>query len=263
LAEMPQEKEKTKVSFKGIHPSLINLDENIRKSLNTESEDFLKLVESIKVHGIIQAVLIEEREKENYICVEGHRRILAAIRCGKDIIPCMVKKYNNLSSRTEEALAADSKQFLNALDRADAYLSILNSGKEIEEIAKMYERDPLTVHRYIKMAKWPSEAKELIYANQELFSAKFLLHNYVQKSVDGEELINAIKTKIESKLKPKKDTQKNMEKLEIAHSTKLISHALEKYSAKVNLKEKDSIITATFKFDKDQFKDFIDNLQKT
>lgn len=260
--------EKKQITFKGIIPSSIKLDENIRKNINTESEEFKRLIESIDLHGILQSILVEERVNESgesyYVCVEGHRRVLASIKLDLKAVPCMVKRYNNSSTRIEEALAADIKQFLNPLDRAEAYLSILNNGKEIKEIAKIYEKDPLTVQRYIKIARWPKEAKELIYAHPELFNAKFLLHNYVQKGIEGDELIQAIKNRIEANTKSssKDEKTKDLNELEISHNSTLITNALKKYNAKVNLKQKDKEVIATFKFSPENLKEFIENLQR-
>lgn len=260
--------EKRKVTFKGFDPKMIRLDENIRKNLDTKTEDFLRLVESIRQHGILQSVLVEERVGDNgdliHVCVEGHRRILAAIEIGMPAIPAMVKRYTSASSRTEEALAADMKEFLNPLDRAEAYFYLLETGKTVEEIAVTHDRDPLTVQRYLKMARWSDQVKALIRAHPSLFPAKYLLHSYVQRGVEGDLLLSAVQERIASADGSTKKTKKTRSRPtpEVDLNSKMLNLLLRKQGVNVSLRQAENEVVATLHFSPSVLKDFVEALQK-
>lgn len=267
--QMDREPEKKKVTIKAIDPKNIELNENIRKVLDQESEEFKKLVTSIRQHGILQSILVEERSDSSgqikYICVEGHRRVIAALQVGINLVPSLVKKYSSNSMRFEEALAADTKEFLNPLDRAEAYRILHDHGKEIDEIARIHDRDPLTVQRYIKMARWSEEAKNLIRTNSKIFTAKYLLHNYVQRSIDGEELIQAITNKInlQKNEEPKKTKKRNSIGIdETSIDSKLFSLFLQKQGVQVNMRQTSDEVVATLHLSPSTLTNIVKILQK-
>ncbi len=178
----------------------IKIDENIRKNIDLKSDDFLKLRNSIKSKGILQSILVEVRETSNdyeLICVEGHRRILAAKDLNIERVPCILQTYSKQDERTNAALAATIKEELHPLDRAEAFLKLINMGVSVEEIAKEHERDARTVRRYLKMANWPEDVKELIRAHKDIFSTRYLFQNIAQAELSEEQIRTLVQKRID------------------------------------------------------------------
>ena len=92
----------------------ISLNENIRRKIDTHSSDFINLCESLKKNGLIQIPLVEKRERNDdveYVCVDGHRRILALKEVGfSKQIPCLLKEYyGKVENRLSDIIASDLK----------------------------------------------------------------------------------------------------------------------------------------------------------
>ena len=54
-----------------------------------------ELVESIKERGVLQPLIVVQREDELYDIIAGHRRKFAALEAGLDTVPCEVREYEN------------------------------------------------------------------------------------------------------------------------------------------------------------------------
>jgi len=168
--------------------------ENIRTIMNTESNEFLKLVESIKNHGVIQSIVIEFRDKEgdqyDLVCVAGHRRLAASKKLGIEKIPCLVQQYTNCSDRTSMALAENLiREGLHSLDIAECYAELKASGLSEDSIAKHFERDPRTIQRYLIVSRWPDDIKKIIKDNPEKFPHSVIIKKLaVRKYVTEDEI---------------------------------------------------------------------------
>ena len=169
----------------------IKTHENIRKELGEESDQFLKLKESIERSGILQSILVEVLEKKGdyeLICVEGHRRLMAASELGLERVPCILQAYGHRQERTNAALAATIKEDIHPIDRAEAFAYLVETGMSVEQISEQHERDVRTVRRYLKMAKWSVEVKRLIREHKELFSTRFLFLKMAQADLNPNEI---------------------------------------------------------------------------
>ncbi len=84
-----------------------------------------ELADSIKEHGVIQAVVVSP-EGENYILVAGERRLRAAQIIGFQTIPAVIKNLNK-SAMLEIALIENlQREDLNPIEEATAYRRLMN-----------------------------------------------------------------------------------------------------------------------------------------
>ena len=67
----------------------IMVEEQIRSGIDTESEPFKALMESIKERGVLEPPLVTPRDG-NYLLLCGERRFLAARKLGMETIPVRV-----------------------------------------------------------------------------------------------------------------------------------------------------------------------------
>lgn len=180
----------------------IETNENVRKSIDTESESFLRLVESIKRYGVLENVVVELRvnKKETdykLVCIAGHRRILAA-KAAKTItkVPCLLQSYLQKGDSVGAALAENlNREDLHCLDVAEGYRELMKAGWDEDELANHYCRDIRTIKHYLKMADWSDEIKGMLRGNQKIFSTRVIMRQFAyRKFASPADLKNAIES---------------------------------------------------------------------
>jgi ParB/RepB/Spo0J family partition protein len=223
----------------------IETSENVRKSIDTESESFLRLVESIKKYGVLENVVVELRlnKKETdykLVCIAGHRRILAA-RATKTItkVPCLLQSYAQKGDNVGAALAENlNREDLHCLDVAEGYRDLVNASWNEDELAKHYCRDIRTIRHYLKMADWPAEVKNLLRENPKMFSTRVIMRQFAyRKFATPMDLKNSIQGYISPKQKPASKRARSVltESSEVSNNKKAIRSALKTYLAKQKL----------------------------
>lgn len=189
----------------------IETNENIRKVIDTESESFLRLVESIKKYGVLENVVVELRinKKETdykLVCIAGHRRILAA-KAAKNItrVPCLLQAFSNKGDGVGAALAENlNREDLHCIDVAEGYQNLVDSGWTEEDLSNHFCRDIRTIKHYLKMAAWQDDIKEILRENPETFSTRVIMRQFAYKRFDtATELRNCIKSFLNPKNKKK------------------------------------------------------------
>ncbi len=194
----------------------IETNENIRKSIDTNSEGFLRLVESIKKYGILENVVAELRinsKESDYrlVCIAGHRRILAA-KVAKNItkVSCLLQSYKQKGDHVGAALAENlNREDLHCLDVADGYKELLLAGWSEEDLSGHFCRDIRTVRHYLKMANWNSDIKDMFRQHPTVFSTRVIMRQFAYKKFStAAEMKTAIKTVLLPKTKENKSKKR-------------------------------------------------------
>lgn len=190
----------------------IETNENVRKTLDTESDGFQRLVESVKKYGVLENIVVEvkfNKKETDYklICIAGHRRILAA-KMAKSItkVPCLLQQFSNNGDNIGAALAENlNREDLHCLDIAGGYKELVNAGWSEDDLAKHFCRDVRTVRHYLKMANWADEIKDVIRKNPAVFSTRVVMRQLAYKKFDTTtELRGAIKGILSPKIEEKR-----------------------------------------------------------
>ncbi len=64
--------------------------------IDEAAPSFKELVDSIKNSGVAQPLIVRKDTTQNgYEIISGHRRKAAALKCGIDKLPCVVKEYSD------------------------------------------------------------------------------------------------------------------------------------------------------------------------
>lgn len=214
----------------------IELDENIRSSIDVEDENFKSLLHSIKKHGIQQNIVVEFRRLANgykIVCVSGHRRVTAAKMAGTiTVVPAIIKKFEKGDVRVELALAENLlREGLHCLDIANGYQKLFDMDWTKEKLMETFGKTHRTISTYLKMASWSDKAKKIILANPSVFTTRLLVHQIACKKYASEdELLATIISFIKTDEQPPKRADKKE-----ATKHKLKEYlATKKYSDKIN-----------------------------
>ena len=133
-----------------------------RKNFRPEAMD--ELVESIRVHGVLQPILVSKKDgSEGYTIVAGERRWRAAQSIGLQQIPAVVRDTDS-SSRMLLALVENlQRSDLGILEEAAAYDQLQNEfGLTQQEIGRRVGRSRSAVANTLRLLDLPSAVMELV-----------------------------------------------------------------------------------------------------
>jgi ParB family transcriptional regulator, chromosome partitioning protein len=116
------------------------------------------LVESIKLHGIIQPVSVRKIGYGKYQLISGERRTRAAIRAGLKTIPAFVRVSDDQGmlelSLTENLLRDD----LNPIEEALGYRRLIEEcNLKQDEVATRIGKDRSSITNFLRLLKLPEE----------------------------------------------------------------------------------------------------------
>ncbi len=131
----------------------IHAGRNIRREVATEAdESFAELVNSIKMHGIRQAIEVTRRVDGDYDLLVGHRRYAAAERLGLTTVPCQVRDANEEERAIIQLTENKVRRNLSLKDEAEAYLMIINQRHcSIKDVAGIVGIHYSTVARNLRI----------------------------------------------------------------------------------------------------------------
>lgn len=126
----------------------------VRNPRTTFNETELReLAESIREHGVIEPLIVEEAEQDWLDLVAGERRLRAAKMAGLISVPCVVRERSNHGGRERLILAVvenDQRVDMNAMDRADAYKSLRDEFKmSVRDIAKKMGKAEVVIRGFL------------------------------------------------------------------------------------------------------------------
>ncbi len=131
-------------------------------------EDALQeLAASIREHGVIQPVVVEESGDGSYLIVAGERRCRAARLAGLREVPAVVRNYSD-ERRLEVALIENVQRMdLNPIEEAAAYRRLMElTGLSQEEVAARVGKNRSTVANALRLLKLPEDIQGALAAGQ-------------------------------------------------------------------------------------------------
>ncbi len=131
-----------------------------RRHFDNEAQD--ELIKSIKIHGIIQPLIVVEARGQ-YQLVAGERRLRAAKTLGLKTVPAVVRSVTN-QQKLELALVENvQRQNLNPLEKAHAYKQLIEEfGLTQEEVSKKVGQSRATVTNILRLLQLPDEIQKAL-----------------------------------------------------------------------------------------------------
>src|SRR3989344_7661567 len=127
-------------------------------------EKLQELADSIKVHGIIQPIVVIPREDGKYEIVVGERRFRASRLAGLTKVPAFVSERMTPQVKLEIALIENMQRAdLNPIEEAKAYQRLKEEfGMKVTEIASRVGKDHSTVVNLIRLLNLPVEVQRAL-----------------------------------------------------------------------------------------------------
>ncbi len=130
-----------------------------RKIFGKEALD--ELAESIKVHGVIQPLIVRQKDGQ-YELIAGERRWRAAQKAGLKQVPVVVKEVSEDARSLELAIIENiQRENLNCIEEAVAYQQLIDEfGFSQEEVANRVGKNRVTVANTLRLLKLPAAVRE-------------------------------------------------------------------------------------------------------
>lgn len=130
-----------------------------------------ELVESVKRYGVLEPILVRQREQGGYVIISGHKRTAACKEIGQNVIPAVVTDCND-----DEAtiLMVDSNIYRRNIlpsQKAKAYQmkyeALKHQGVQgglhtLEQMGEAFGESGKTVQRYVWLARLNDDLLEML-----------------------------------------------------------------------------------------------------
>jgi ParB family chromosome partitioning protein len=127
-----------------------------------EEEALEELMTSIKVHGVIQPIVVRSNG-DQFELIVGERRWRAAKAAGLKKIPAIIRDTSDVESIEMALIENLQRRDLNALEEAIAYYHLMEDFRFTqEELAKRVGKKRSTVANTVRLLKLPEEVKQMI-----------------------------------------------------------------------------------------------------
>jgi ParB family chromosome partitioning protein len=133
-----------------------------------KEKDLLELSESIKENGIIQPLIVIEKDGKFEI-VAGERRFRASKLAGISKIPVIIKRATKKDAMVMSIIENVQRADLNCVEEALAYFQLMNEFELTqEEVAKKIGKERSTIANFLRILKLPKEV--IVALQKELLS---------------------------------------------------------------------------------------------
>jgi len=189
------------VRLEDLEIGMIDVEEGIRQTLEKEPLD--ELAASIKLHGILQPLVVEPGDEGRYKLQIGKRRMAAAKMVGLEKVPAIVLEgplnpEDSLAMRLVENL---HREDLDPLDEAEAYSTLRKMGAKVSEIARLVGKERTYVSHSMRLLGLHPKVREAVRRNElprEHALALLRLEPYQQIAL-AEEVIEKGLTMVETR----------------------------------------------------------------
>lgn len=166
VAQTKQEEVEVSSGVKEIDIRLIDPNKNQpRKRFDANS--LRELAESIKLHGIIQPIIVNKENNDRFTIIAGERRFRASITAGLKTIPAIIREYSPRQVKEISLIENLQREDLNPIESAKAIKELMiEFGFTQEVIADRIGKSRPLVANTLRLLNLCPEVINLIETNQ-------------------------------------------------------------------------------------------------
>ncbi len=152
-----------------------------------KEKDLLELSESIKENGIIQPIIVVEKDGMFEI-IAGERRYRASKLAGLTKLPVVIKRATKKDVLVMAIIENVQRSDLNCVEEALAYFQLMNEFELTqEEVAKKIGKERSTIANFLRVLKLPKDVIVLLQKEQLSFG-----HAKILASLSDDETIKRL-----------------------------------------------------------------------
>lgn len=220
-AEMKEAQDKSLAEIK-----ISEIDPNMGQPRKKFDEDeLLELAESIKIHGVIQPIILTKRGKR-YEIIAGERRWRASKLAGLVKIPAIIREYTDKEIMEVSLIENIQRQDLNPIEEALAFKNLIDEYKmKQDDLAERVSKSRSAITNALRLLKLDDKVKGMLA--EGLISTG---HARALLAVEDKNKQQALATKIFD------------EKLSVRETEKLVKHIIENKEPKKEEKSSEKLI---------------------
>jgi ParB family chromosome partitioning protein len=149
------------VAIEDVHPSR----EQPRKMFDDARID--ELAASIRAQGVIQPLVVRQRDAGGYELIAGERRWRAAQRAGLHEVPAVIRDVAPTRAFEMAMVENLQREDLNPIEEASGYQRLINDlGYTQESLASRVGKDRTTITNSLRLLRLPEEVRDLVVAGR-------------------------------------------------------------------------------------------------
>lgn len=194
-----------------------------------DEDALLELSESIKQFGLLQPILVQDRDSY-YEIIAGERRWRAAKLAGLKEVPVIIRKYTEQEIVEISLIENIQREDLNAIEEAQAYKRLMTEFKlKQDEIAERVSKSRTAVTNSMRLLKLCDEVQQMIINDMiSTGHARAIIsienpeeqYNLAQKIFDEKMSVREVEKYIKNLNKPEKPKKKENKSLAIIYEEK-------------------------------------------
>ena len=128
-----------------------------------DEEALVALTASIREIGVLQPILVRERDDDTYELIAGERRWRSAKRAGLTVIPAIVRTVDDLTSLAQAVVENIHREDLHPLEEAAAYQQLLEDfGLTHEELGSRLGKSRAAITNTLRLLHLPAAVQRLV-----------------------------------------------------------------------------------------------------
>jgi len=157
-AEMKEAQDKSLAEIK-----ISEIDPNMGQPRKKFDEDeLLELAESIKIHGVIQPIILTKRGKR-YEIIAGERRWRASKLAGLVKIPAVIREYTDKEIMEVSLIENIQRQDLNPIEEATAFKNLIDEYKmKQDDLAERVSKSRSAITNALRLLKLDDKVKGML-----------------------------------------------------------------------------------------------------
>ncbi len=131
------------------------------------SEKIKELAQTIKMHGIIQPIVVRMDPDGNYEIIAGERRWRAVTSLGWKTVPAIIKFYDDAQTAAVALIENLQREELTAIEEAMAYSKLIDiHGLTQESLAQKLGKGQSTIANKLRLLKLPLSVQNALIERQ-------------------------------------------------------------------------------------------------
>lgn len=141
---------------------------NAQQPRKTFDEDSLnELANSIRIHGVVQPIVVRPLEDGFFQLIAGERRWRASQRAGLVKVPAVVRDSGEHDALEIALIENLQREDLNPIEEAHAYERLVNDfGLTQEEVARRVGKNRTTIANMLRLLRLPAEVQGWLRENK-------------------------------------------------------------------------------------------------
>ena len=127
-----------------------------------DEDELLELAESIKIHGVIQPIILTKRGKR-YEIIAGERRWRASTLAGLVKIPAIIREYTDKEIMEVSLIENIQRQDLNPIEEALAFKNLIDEYKmKQDDLAERVSKSRSAITNALRLLKLDDKVKAML-----------------------------------------------------------------------------------------------------